>query len=178
MSLKELNEFASNRILQAVITVEGKKYPATPLKYPPLCYLLLDDLSIKVKKPSTSYLLFTTKKLIGEIKYKDISHIKISAAQKMTNFVSFGVGTVTSPECIITLKDSSIFHLDCESIAVIPGLIRQLAKKKVTLIDPLKLVDKCTEDSIQDEELREYIEKVADKKGINLLRESSIPNVK
>lgn len=181
MSLNEFNEFASNRILQAVITVEGKKYPSTSLKYPPLCYLLLDDLSIKVKRPLTSYLLFTAKKLIGEIKYKDISHIKISAVQKLTNIVSFGVGTVILPEFIITLKDGFIFHLDCESMDILPGIIRQLTKKKVKIVDPLELIDKCSKDPMEEEghkELREYIERIAEKKGINLMRESSLPNIK
>ncbi|QQZ08458.1 hypothetical protein [Heyndrickxia vini] len=179
MNLIEFNEFAKDRILQAVITVEGKKFPLSPIKYPPLCYLYLDDLSIKIKENS-SFLLITKKKLVGEIKYKDIQSVKVSAVHKLSNFVSFAVGKVLFPEFVFILKDGNVFHFDCESINVIPGVIRQLTKKKVKIYDPLEIVDKFNKGFTDEEFLQDlgiYIEEVIKKKGIDLLRKSSKPNM-
>ncbi|HEO8418407.1 hypothetical protein [Niallia sp. FSL W8-0635] len=171
------NEFAKERIIQSVITIRGNRYPSFSLKYPAFYYFYFDDLSIKIKR-NTAFLFIQKKKFISEINYKEISRVKISIIQKLTNVMHVPT-KVLQAEIILFLKYGEIYHLDCESIGVFPALINQLQKKKIKIDDPLDIIELLSKKETEEEAIdyvRETIEEVAGKKGIELLRVTIHPS--
>uniref|UniRef100_UPI0037DCCBB1 hypothetical protein n=1 Tax=Niallia tiangongensis TaxID=3237105 RepID=UPI0037DCCBB1 len=171
MDRAAFSEFAKERIIQSVITIKGNRYPAFSLKYPAFYYFYFDDLSIKVKR-NTAFLFIQKKKFVGEIKYKEISKVKIAIIQKLTNVMHVPT-KVLQAEIVLFLKEGEAYHLDCESIGVFPDLIKQLQKKKIKIDDPLEIIELLKQKETEEKALdyvRDKIEEVAVKKGIELLR--------
>lgn len=162
-----------------MITVRGNRYPSFSLKYPAFYYFYFDDLSIKIKQ-NTAFLFIQKKKFVGEIKYKEISKVRIGIIQKLTNVMHVPT-KVLQAEIVLFLRDGETYYLDCESIGVLPDLMNQLQKKKIKIDDPLEIRELLSKKETEEEGLdyvRENIEEIAGKKGIELLRVNINPGQK
>ena len=171
MDTKTFREFASNRILQAIIEINDDVYPSFPIKMPAFCYLTFDESGISIHEV-VPLLNKKKKEVITSFVYEQIQHIEIRPVKKVIGAV-FGLGFRINLDLKLLLKDDTQLHFECESISVCVALSELLSRHHTPVVDVVNLVDlfkkaKTTQEAY--DYLSDHLDELAAEKQVEVLR--------
>lgn len=171
MDTKTFREFASNRILQAIIEINDDVYPSFPIKMPAFCYLTFDESGIAIH--GVAPLLNKKKKeVITTLAYEQIQHIEINPVKKVIGAV-FGLGFRINLDLKLLLKDDTQLHVACESLSVVVALSELLSRHHTPMVDAFNLVDLFKEAKTTQEAydyLSDHLDELAAEKQVEVLQ--------
>ena len=171
MDSKTFREFASDRILQAIIEINHECYPSFPVKMPAFCYLTFNAEGISINEVEP---LFNKKKkaVMTTLPYTQLQKIEIRPVKKVTGVV-FGLGFRINLDLKLLLRDGTELQFECEAINLVVALSEVLSSHQTILVDTFDLVDLFREAQSPQEAydyLANHIDKLAAQKHVEVLR--------
>ncbi|MBP1040207.1 hypothetical protein I6N95_04190 [Vagococcus sp. BWB3-3] len=170
MDTQTFRHFSNERILQAIIEIDGHYFPTIPVKLPPFCYLAFREKGIEIieAEPLTN----KKKDVLDDLSYNQICQVEINPVKKLT-VVVVAPGTRINLDLIIRLENDTHFHFECEEMSMLVELSERLTAHNIELVDPFDLVKtfssaKTSRDAY--DYLEEHLEDLAEEKQIELLR--------